>query len=367
MRSGSRISRPRAVIFALITLCASVGIVELFARLAVPASWYAARKPSEDALLTPHAVRGYGLRANLERRWVHADFDVPVRLNERGLRDDPVASAGDAPVRVLAAGDSYTFGIGVEAEQSWPEQLQRRLDGGPGERAAVLNSGVPGYGARQIRQSVQELLPELKAPLVIVGMYANSYWRVENPYVIHGGTLVRTDRTDAIEIGDKGELLLTAFAKGPLRSLDVWLKQYLHAGAHGLSLLNGRRHWPQPSWPERTPEAISRDYLPALTELGETQRFAHAHGAQLVVLAINPQQADGSFADEERIYNAVLGDYCERAEIHFVDPLPELVRRAGGRPIFRFASDQHWSAAAHEVAAELLDGYLKAKGLLDRS
>jgi acyl-CoA thioesterase-1 len=54
---------------------------------------------------------------------------------------------GDAPVserpKIVAFGDSLTAGLGVSAEESYPAQLQRRLDEA-GYRYRVVNAGVSG-------------------------------------------------------------------------------------------------------------------------------------------------------------------------------------------------------------------------------
>jgi acyl-CoA thioesterase I len=52
------------------------------------------------------------------------------------------SSAADHP-RIIAFGDSLTAGLGVAAEESYPAQLQRRLDSA-GFRYRVVNAGVSG-------------------------------------------------------------------------------------------------------------------------------------------------------------------------------------------------------------------------------
>ena len=43
-----------------------------------------------------------------------------LRVNQDGLRDDPSRAGPDAPrFRIAALGDSYTFGQGVESNQTW--------------------------------------------------------------------------------------------------------------------------------------------------------------------------------------------------------------------------------------------------------
>jgi acyl-CoA thioesterase I len=52
------------------------------------------------------------------------------------------SSVADRPC-IVAFGDSLTAGLGVSAEESYPAQLQRRLDGA-GLRYRVVNAGVSG-------------------------------------------------------------------------------------------------------------------------------------------------------------------------------------------------------------------------------
>lgn len=354
-----KITRTTALVLTAAMLVGTLAAAEAVCRLVLPAPWLYPRDPPEDALMRPHPVRGYALRPGLRRRWVRPDFSVQVQTNRDGLRDADLALSRRAALRVLAVGDSYTFGIGVEAADTWPEQLERLL-GGP-DMAAVVNTGVPGYSARQMRQAAEEFWPAVQPQVVIAGLYANSFWRVRNPYMLHGGTLVTTQEAAAVEVLPDGDLVTTAYPRGTvLREVDVFLKRYSHFGAHLLSLLNRGRHWAaQPPKP-MTDAAVRLAYAPALEELSVLAQFARARNARLIVLAINAQQEDGSFLPEEWLYNTILREHCVRAGISFVDPLPELVARGRGEPWFRHRGDAHWTRAAHEIAARQLAVLLRA-------
>jgi lysophospholipase L1-like esterase len=71
-----------------------------------------------------------------------------VRTNEDGLRTDtPRPSSPPAPDerRVVFFGDSFTFGIGLSTEQTYPAQAQELLRAGdPEHRWVTLNAGIPG-------------------------------------------------------------------------------------------------------------------------------------------------------------------------------------------------------------------------------
>jgi lysophospholipase L1-like esterase len=85
-----------------------------------------------------------------------------VRSNELGFWDDAVG-----PARIVALGDSFTWGQGVRKEQRFSEQLGRAL----GTR--VANFGRPGSGTNE---QLQDMLPRVRSSqpeLVLICYLAN--------------------------------------------------------------------------------------------------------------------------------------------------------------------------------------------------
>ena len=83
-------------------------------------------------------------------------FDTKVFINARGFRDSTPDGDG-ANTAVLAIGDSWTFGYGVNYEQSYPYVL------GEFTGLRVANAGVPAYGAAGtmilLRRALDHLRP----------------------------------------------------------------------------------------------------------------------------------------------------------------------------------------------------------------
>src|SRR2546423_3119365 len=140
--SRSRITRRTKATFLCFNMCIALGLLELVARALVPAPLDWREHPAQILRFDP--CRGWALRPDAE------DFtvDKPVHVNHDGFRDREFPLERTLGVqRVVCLGDSYTYGWGVELEDSLPKQLERAVSlEAPTE---CLNMGVFGYNAAQ--------------------------------------------------------------------------------------------------------------------------------------------------------------------------------------------------------------------------
>jgi lysophospholipase L1-like esterase len=79
--------------------------------------------------------------------------------------------------RVLAIGNSCTFGWGVEENSIWTRQLETILRKElPFQSIEVINAGVPGYSSLQGKRYFQNELVELKPKLLLIMFGWNDQW-----------------------------------------------------------------------------------------------------------------------------------------------------------------------------------------------
>ncbi len=98
-------------------------------------------------------------------------YGVHVEINAHGMRDREFALKRPAGTkRILALGDSWTFGAGVATEETWPKRLEAVLAGGS-QRIEVMNTGVSGYETCQEAEYYKRDLKAFDHDLVLVGMY----------------------------------------------------------------------------------------------------------------------------------------------------------------------------------------------------
>lgn len=118
--------------------------------------------------LSANATLGYELRP-LAR-------DGKTRISSDGLRDREFARAKPPGVfRIVAIGDSVTFGQPREPAASWPKALERELNAraAPGTSFEVLNLGVTGYNGLQVAERLRVLGLAFAPDLVLYGYVLN--------------------------------------------------------------------------------------------------------------------------------------------------------------------------------------------------
>jgi HEAT repeat protein len=101
-------------------------------------------------------------------------------INADGLRDRRHAAAKpEATVRLAFLGDSVTFGAGIEAEQAYPQVLQRLFDA-EGRDVEVFNVALWGWSTRQQRIAYGRILRRYAPDRVVVAVCLNDIPEMQN-------------------------------------------------------------------------------------------------------------------------------------------------------------------------------------------
>lgn len=173
----------RFVLFSAITLLAIFLFAETFLRLGgisprVDNPFFMLVRVFEypDYFQKDHSLF-WRLRSNIKEG---TEFLVPgsYRTNSLGLRgDETLPMADDGLTRIACFGNSCTFGWRLQEEETYEQQLERKLNAQVGEtRFQVFNCGVPGYSTYQGLRMVQEYLPILKPQIVTICYGWNDHW-----------------------------------------------------------------------------------------------------------------------------------------------------------------------------------------------
>lgn len=102
---------------------------------------------------------------------------IDYRINKRGMRGDEV-ELNKKGLRILALGNSCTFGWGVKQSAIWTSWLEKTIRQLPTyENLEVINAGVPGYSSFQGKYYFENELLKYKPDIVLI-MFG---WNDERP------------------------------------------------------------------------------------------------------------------------------------------------------------------------------------------
>ncbi len=97
------------------------------------------------------------------------EFTYSVDVNSLGYRDKEFASLTPGVYRIAAIGDSFTYGQGVNLQDTWIKQLDSNLRQA-GLNVETINLGKPGTGTPFYAELAERAIPLLRPDLIIVGM-----------------------------------------------------------------------------------------------------------------------------------------------------------------------------------------------------
>lgn len=114
---------------------------------------------------------------------------VAYEINGLGIRDHEYAyHKPDGVFRICVIGDSFTYGLGVNIDDTYPKAMERAFaELAPGKKIEVLNCGVFNYNTREEVLFLFGHVVELQPDLVLLGFVVNDVltknvveWKVDS-------------------------------------------------------------------------------------------------------------------------------------------------------------------------------------------
>jgi hypothetical protein len=351
---------------------------------------------TSGGLVEPHPLYGWrhtpGAAAWAKRcRGPVTEWQTFVSINRHGLRDRELEYAPDGAYRILLLGDSFPQGLQVELDETFPKQVERRLnDAAPaGRRIEVINTGVGGY------TTTNELLfyryegRKYRPDLVLLA------FNTENDAMENSLPLVREVPAyypdKPFFVFEQGRLVLRNFPMAetpePWRALDdmersIARHSILYRFVHtlGLPRLSAIAHAADDSLPPLGLVGLLQKQYPPVWEdawrvtralIRRLRRDVERDGGRFAVVLVcgatevsearlsqvldfvHRRRARDRF-DMDKSYRTVAG-FLRRAHIPYI-PLVETFRahfRATHDDGY-FGWDPHWTVVGHTLAAEAI-------------
>lgn len=288
--------------------------------------------------------------------WGGTDATWRLFTNTLGFRDPEdylLVNKPEGRLRIVALGDSHTFGLDVGDGATYPAKLQALLNKAAGEkRFEVVNAGVPGYSSRQgliyLAREIERLSPDL-----IVFQFGSNDASKEANFLSRPGQYL----PDRVLFPD-----LRAPIPQEIRTRIFWIDRWI-LNAPLVRLVRSKRDAPprEAAEPRATPEEYRAN-------LEAAAAWAKEHRVPIVFVQIDLEPAYASAlsraardagaptVDADRLFESrreeVLGSPL------FKDDLTALERNIGsffrrpGSPYLFTIDGRHPNRVGHELIAQ---------------
>lgn len=278
-------------------------------------------------------------------------------VNEAGYFDDDefISSFDSEEVdqRILFLGDSFTFGLSADLEQSFVEQVEAQLQ--EIYDVQVWNTGIPGSATRQSLATARKYMPTLKPQIVILGFYLGNDF-LDDLFPVDSVSMLYLDNANYISIKRHSfddalsPVLITDTAAyyrargiippqndfmrliGSTRIGTIILRPVIREGAIAKQL-----------------DSMKKDVQ--LELLGELKELTDSYESEFIVLII---QNKDSLDKQTQGYTSLVG-ILDQLQIPYIDPSSILTVEDYNNPS---PVDLHWNNSGHEKVADVLVGCL---------
>lgn len=133
--------KQRARVLLLVSLFISLLLAELFLARFHPQATETKLLSDNPAMNKASNIIDVEILPNFRGHLRRKEFDMAIELNSLAHRQAEFDLDKGDRFRILAIGDSFTFGWGVEAREAYPLVLERWLDAASPESVEVINAG----------------------------------------------------------------------------------------------------------------------------------------------------------------------------------------------------------------------------------
>ena len=271
--------------------------------------------------------------------------------DERGMRIVPGATEGrPARKRILLLGDSFTYGIGVDDDQTFGAYLQRSIPD-----ALIANAGTGGKGTDYALKYLSVRGAELKPDVVVLGFFPNDFCdNKREEYFSRSGDGTLTAKRLDLSVGARKSFLARIPAYDWLITHSHLANLVKQAAIEFLMRSPGQQadagvvvgSVPGGGCSDPSAEDLTIAYLSALK-----QKTEHLN-ASLLCFYI-PDVTELDLEDVSRDEAAFLR-IARYLGIKAFSMKPYL-KKSGSPPSKLYLAEGHWSPLAHEIAGRVLE------------
>ncbi len=365
-------SKKKEIIINLSVLAATVIVfmilLEAYFRILSPQTCYAFPK----GIYEESSSLCYKLSPNTEGEVSQPEYSVTYTVNSKGLRDSEYAYEKAQTKRIIALGDSFQFGHGVEKNETYTELLEINLNN-EGKNAEILNFGIPGYGTRQQLEYLKAEGLKYHPDLIILSFFTEDLFDnlqdactryVRDGYLVDNATAEERTASFRMKLFLNQKVQSYCFLKNSYLKLPSSSKKYTgRIGIEGTAVESMKKN---------QTEQIKKAWTKTSVLLAQMTETAKQNNATLIIVIIPHQvQVDNDIWNGvKNAYNLNENDYSrslpneqvkqlgKELGITVIDLLPGLTEENNKKKLY-YPIDGHFNPEGQKKASEIAHNELK--------
>ncbi len=338
-------------------LCCLIAL-EIFLRLWNPPL----AKPTIHQIYRASPVFGYELIPGEKGLGVLRNTII---INSAGFRDKEYPKEKESGIyRIMVIGDSFTFGMGVNLEDTYVKGIKKLLQN-ENINLEVINCGVTGYVMWQNYEVLKRKVLPYKPDLVILGIFLNDIYRSKPPYKNinewKGSNIFKEKQSN----GFKSKIYIRNYIKN-LDRIFKFRNRY-RRGHNYLNTIEERKKYlikSSPNWLTIMYGKLEKrkyiEFEDTLNKFVETAKNVHCR----VLIAYIPDSVQLHDSEGQEI-NRFIKLICQKSGIPFVDITPKFEMESNPSSLYLFPLDPHTSPKGHQLIAESIVEKIRETGILE--
>jgi len=312
-------------------------LLELFARFIIKQPYYA----FPEGYFVEKEFYGYGLAQNFRGKYSQPEFTISINTNSDGLRDREHFPC-DNCYKILALGDSFTFGDGVELNDTYLSILEDRLNKNANKKYEIIKAGVAGYSTYNEKLYLEKNGLKYHPDIVFV-----QFW------------------WDDLGIDKISYLADTGFlTTGKIKSFAQWrlflnknFRAYAFLRALYTRIFNKALFASRANFFPDSEDVLRQKFNITLRQFKDIEEICKQNNIVCFFLLIPLKEFVYDKGGIKKEWDAFC-DFLNQDDIKYIDITPQLIKAVNkGEAVF-FIVDPHLNKNGHRIVAEALYQYL---------
>ncbi|MDP2923735.1 MAG: GDSL-type esterase/lipase family protein [Candidatus Omnitrophota bacterium] len=311
------------------------------------------------------------------------EFQFDININSAGLRDIEYNQQQKNMLSVLGLGDSFTFGTGVNYEDTYLHQLEEIIKASR-VVCRVINAGVPGYGTKHELLFYRKYGLQYKSGIVLVGFNITNDpndnlrdYSVKNGFIIEkktGNNEPSASKFYILKSFLRTHSRLYSFIINRLKN-NPKIQELLIRFNISINVFPIELQF----YKKTSPSILKNEYQTAEIILKQLKKTCLENNAKLIIIGI-PSQSQvypDLWQKVKKLYglkgedydldlpNKIFSKVCYDNQIAFVDLLPLFRQYAQQGKKLYYKIDGHWNKEGHKAAAQIIYLFFKKHKYLE--